>query len=175
MNKALLTYEGIEKVGAIHAYSYPTDEILPETFFLKGADCWGWATWSRSWALFEECGDLLLKKIQDNNLVHSFDLDGCAAFSRMLKDQVEGKIDSWAIRWHASMFINEKFCLHPGRSLVKNIGLDSSGTHCPKTNSFDTKLSRLPVSVGIPKLEESNFAREAIKKFFVKNDLLAKK
>ena len=26
---------------------------IPETFFVKGADCWGWATWKRGWDLFE--------------------------------------------------------------------------------------------------------------------------
>ena len=48
----------------------------------------------------------------------------------MLQNQIEGKIDSWAIRWDASMLINGKYCLHPTIPLVKNIGFDGSGVHC---------------------------------------------
>jgi GT2 family glycosyltransferase len=53
MNDALNTYEQDERVISVHGYTYPVDEPLPETFFLRGADCWGWATWKRGWELFE--------------------------------------------------------------------------------------------------------------------------
>jgi hypothetical protein len=52
----------------------------------------------------------------------------------MLKDQIEGKNDSWAIRWHASLFLNNIYCLHPTKAIVKNIGLDNSGIHCETTD-----------------------------------------
>jgi hypothetical protein len=55
----------------------------------------------------------------------------------MLKDQIDGKVDSWAIRWYASAFIKDKLTLYPSRSLVKNIGMDGSGTHVAKTNKFE--------------------------------------
>ena len=48
----------------------------------------------------------------------------------MLNDQIIGKNNSWAIRWHASLFLQNKLCLHPKIPIVKNIGLDGSGTHC---------------------------------------------
>ena len=52
----------------------------------------------------------------------------------MLRDQIKGENDSWAIRWHASLFLKDRFCLHPVKPIVRNIGLDNSGTHC---GSFD--------------------------------------
>ncbi len=48
----------------------------------------------------------------------------------MLRDQIDNKNNSWAIRWHVSLFLKNKFCLQPTRSLVKNIGFDGSGEHC---------------------------------------------
>ena len=47
MNYYLELYKNNNKVSSIHGYSYPTKK-LPDYFFLKGADCWGWATWSRA-------------------------------------------------------------------------------------------------------------------------------
>ena len=47
LNEALEMYAADERVVSAHAYVYPIARPLPETFFLRGADCWGWATWRR--------------------------------------------------------------------------------------------------------------------------------
>lgn len=131
MNDALNIYQNNPKVGCIHAWNYPinTSKYNKETFFLKGADCWGWATWKNSWILYESDGIKLLNYILNNNLIYEFNRRNTIDFIKMLKDQINNKNDSWAIRWHASLFINNKYCLHPVKPLIKNIGFDSSGTH----------------------------------------------
>ena len=68
MNNALVKYENEEKVISIHGYIYPIKNKLPETFFIKGADCWGWATWKRGWDLFEPNGQKLLDELLNKNL-----------------------------------------------------------------------------------------------------------
>ena len=132
MNEALALYMIEEKVGCIHAWNYCLDsnDYNDSTFFLRGADCWGWATWARSWNLFNQDGRELLNSIIIEKLEFDFDRRGTHPFTIMLKDQIEGKNDSWAIRWHASLFLMGKYCLQPTKSIVKNIGLDSSGVHC---------------------------------------------
>jgi GT2 family glycosyltransferase len=67
MNKALNIYDIETDVISIHGYVYPVKNRLPETFFLKGADCWGWATWKRGWDLFEADGKKLLRKLKERN------------------------------------------------------------------------------------------------------------
>ena len=59
MNQALELYKYEVRVASIHGYIYPI-ENLPETFFIKGADCWGWATWRNKWSIFESNGQKLL-------------------------------------------------------------------------------------------------------------------
>ena len=44
MNEGLNIYRHEEDVISIHGYVYPLVENLPETFFFRGTDCWGWAT-----------------------------------------------------------------------------------------------------------------------------------
>ena len=129
MNDALSVYRYDDAVASIHGFVYEM-EGLPETFFLKGADCWGWATWRRAWRVFDSDGRRLLRDIEKGGLQREFDLDGAAHYTQMLRDQIDGRNDSWAIRWHASAFLRGMLTLHPGRSLVRNIGLDGSGTHC---------------------------------------------
>lgn len=132
MNEALNLYVAEEKVGCIHAWNYFFNTVQSDetTFFLKGGDCWGWATWKRAWRDFNPDGNALLKQIEANNLQFEFDRKGTHGFTSMLNDQINGVNDSWAIRWHASLFLKNKFCLHPVKAVVKNIGLDNSGVHC---------------------------------------------
>jgi hypothetical protein len=129
MNDGLRLYRGVEELACIHGYVYPVEESLPETFLLRGADCWGWATWSRAWALFNPDGAELLRQLEERGLSGAFDFDGAAAYCDMLRAQIQGRNDSWAVRWHASAFLAERLTLYPGRSLVCNCGNDGSGTH----------------------------------------------
>jgi len=166
MNETLRFYKNADAVGSIHAYSYPCPNPLPETFFLRGADCWGWGTWKNSWNLFEENGQILLDKILKSELSYQFDLDGTYPFTQMLRNQISGRNNSWAIRWHASMFLANKLCLYPGKSLVKNIGFDGSGTHCMQTDKFDSIESDTPITIKKIKLIESSIARNCFKEYF---------
>lgn len=147
MNEALNLYKYDEKVGCIHAWNYTFKKnfIKQNTFFLKGADCWGWGTWKNSWDLFEKDGNELLRKFDDENQIYSFNRNGTHPFFDMLIDQIEGKNNSWAIRWHASLFLSNKYCLHPKYSLVVNIGLDGSGSHCGNEQLIQKTINNIKI------------------------------
>lgn len=168
MNNALDKYEKDERVISIHGYIYPV-KLLPETFFLRGADCWGWATWKRGWNLFNSDGEVLLNQLRRSGLIDLFDYNGGYQFSEMLNEQVKGLNDSWAIRWYASAFLANKLTLYPGRSLVCNIGNDGSGVHCPENSIFDIELSSEPIELNDIDIVESVAGREILEQFFKKN------
>ncbi len=166
MNEALNFYENTENIISIHGYNYPMNVNCPETFFIKDANCWGWATWKRGWDLFEPDGTRLLKELQEKKLVKKFDLNGSYHFTKMLKDQIEGKNNSWAIRWRASALINDKLTLYPGVSLIHNIGNEGSGTHCGETNIFDVDISKRHIIINNIPVEENIFMLKEIGKFY---------
>jgi hypothetical protein len=166
MNDALDLYKKEECVISIHGYIYPVAEKLPETFFLRGADCWGWATWKRGWDIFEPDARELLRQLSLQGLEKEFNYEGSYNFSGMLRLQVQGKVDSWAIRWYASAFLKGKLTLYPGRSLVQNIGHDSSGTHCGNTEIFSADLTDRPLTVNHLKIVENIKARAAVTNYF---------
>ncbi|NDG27534.1 MAG: glycosyltransferase family 2 protein, partial [Proteobacteria bacterium] len=154
--EGLSRYEKDERVASICGYMYPISPSgLPESFFMLGADCWGWATWKRSWQHFEADGSILLKNLKHQKLSWKFDLEGSYPYSKMLKNQTTGKNQSWAIRWHASTYLRNMLTLFPAISLVKNTGFDGSGTHCEKENTKESwdpfwfcKKPSLPDDVG---------------------------
>jgi hypothetical protein len=172
MNDALDLYANDNAVISVHGYIYPVASQLPETFFIRGADCWGWGTWKRGWDLFEEDGQKLLLELKKRKLSKAFDFNGKAKYCQMLQDQIAGKNDSWAVRWYASAFLKNKLTLYPGKSLVHNIGIDGSGTHIGthsgKTQSFDTELLDYQLTFDKLSICESKEARKAIEKFYNK-------
>ncbi|TGL90233.1 methyltransferase, TIGR04325 family [Leptospira congkakensis] len=167
MNLGLKKYKDVEKVASIHGYNYPIDtKGLKETFFIKGADCWGWGTWKRVWDQFETDGSKLLTELEDNNLLEEFNYGGHFKFSEMLKKQIEGKNDSWAVRWYASMFLLNKVTLYPKESLIQNIGLDSSGTHCNDDDFLSPSFSNQRVAYFPDKIENDRVARKRLSEYF---------
>jgi hypothetical protein len=162
MNDALSLYADDPRVASIHGYWYPMSRALPETFFLRGASCWGWATWSRAWRLFERDGRKLLAALEQGRLTRLFDLDGAMPYTRMLKDQIAGRNNSWAIRWHAANFLAGSLQLWPGSSLVRNVGFDGSGTHCAESDAYAVELSSRPIRVERVEAVESGEARAAL-------------
>jgi glycosyltransferase involved in cell wall biosynthesis len=166
MNEALEQFVDDDRVISVHGYVYPVDIELPEAFFLPGADCWGWATWRRGWEIFNPNGQYLLDELVRRHLIQEFDYNGAYPFSNMLKAQVKGANDSWAIRWHASAFLAGKLTLYPGRSLVHNSGNDGSGTHCGTSDSMDIKLSETKINLNNIAVESSRIGREAFEIFF---------
>jgi len=169
MNNALKMYNTETKVGCIHGWNFNLDTSNHHlsTFFLRGADCWGWATWDRAWSKFNPNGQELLNEIIIRNLKYQFNRRGNQDFFNMLKDQIEGKNDSWAVRWHASLFLQNMYCLHPTNALAINIGLDNSGIHC---GTIDIEQSTVQ-EINLDKIDivESEWFFKAFKKYS-KND-----
>ncbi len=140
MNNSLGFYEKEKAVASIHGYVYPI-KSLPNSFFIKGADCWGWATWKDRWVIFEKDGQKLLDELKLRKLERKADFNYNHDYIRMLKDQIKGKNDSWAVRWYLSALSKGMLTLYPGKSYVQNIGNDESGEHCGSTNIYDVELN----------------------------------
>lgn len=175
MNDGLVVYADDPQVAAIHGYLLPLLGELPETFFLKGADCWGWGTWARAWQHFNPDGADLLQQIKARGLAHEFDLGGRYPYVRMLRDQVAGRNQSWAIRWQASVFLRDMVTLYPHRSLVRNIGHDGSGTHAAPNPDFDVVLSPGPVAVSRQPALESPQGLAAVRAYHRRTRLSPRK
>ncbi len=176
MNEALELYKDEERVGHIQACDFTHDPSLPDTFLIKFTGSWGWATWSRAWKHFNPNGQQLLNELESRHLTQQFDFNGRYGFTRMLRRQIQGKNNSWAIRWNASLFLADILSLNVGRSLVQNEGFDGSGTNCGSGNLYQSDLwmDVLPVEKISP-VTENLAARKAFERYYARtNSLWAK-
>ncbi|HTY12893.1 MAG TPA: sugar transferase [Candidatus Omnitrophota bacterium] len=134
MNGALDGYESDKRIMSIGAYNYPKKLLkMPvdyrhDLFLSHRNTSWGWATWKDRWEMVDwELKDRRII-LNDNEAKARLNRGGDDLFD-MLKDQLTGKIDSWAIRFCYAHSVNGKYALLPVRSLVNNIGSDGTGTH----------------------------------------------
>lgn len=176
MNDALETYRDEERVGHIQACDFTHDPSLPDTFLIKWTGSWGWGTWDRAWKHFNADGKALLTELESRKLTYTFDFNGKYGYTRMLRRQIEGKNNSWAIRWNASLFLKGILSLNVGKSLVQNEGFDGSGTNCGGGGLYASELymERLPVKKISP-IEENIQARNAYVCYYARtNSFMAK-
>lgn len=171
MNEALEVYKNEPKVGHIQACDFTQDTTLPDTFLIKWTGSWGWATWERAWQHFNPNGKELLQELEQRKLTYTFDFNGKYGFTRMLRRQIEGKNNSWAIRWNASLFLKDILSLNVGRSLVQNEGFDGSGTNCGGGGLYASNLhlSRLDVQKISPIVEDKK-ARQAFVRYYARTN-----
>ena len=166
MNTALDIYEKYDEVMHISAYMFPVRGELPNTFFYRATSCWGWGTWKSAWDKFEPDVHKLLAGFQDRKKCWEFDIRGSMDYYKMLKHETFGEIDSWAIRWYASVFLNGGLCLHPGKSLVNNIGHDGSGLHCDCTNVYDVSVAQYKQFIFTKDIQENEQAVKLMSDFY---------
>lgn len=167
LNQALDYYEKEEKVMQVSGYMYPGEfGASGGSLFLPMISCWGWATWKRAWDQYDPAMTGYERLCRDRGLRKQFDLGGAYDYFDMLKRQVTGKIDSWGICWHLSVFMLQGLVLYPTRSMVRNIGVDGSGTHGGGTSQLQRDLSteepstsiRFPANVAIDEAALSQVA-----------------
>lgn len=145
MNDALEKYKDEDRVGTITAYVPPIKEQLPETFFLMYFMCWGWATWKRAWDLLEKDPKPLLRGLRFKKT--KFDVGGGVGNYGNLYCQKVGLVDSWYVRYYASLFLKGKLSFYPGHALAANNGLDGTGTHSKTSakNSYQVTCYNEPI------------------------------
>lgn len=146
INQALSFYKDKPQVMHVSGFIPPLGKKLPETLFLNLTSCWGWGSWKRAWNNFSDNSVQLYEKLNEQRLLNSFTFNHSNFFESLLKKNGEvekqhGKFDkyssdrswNWDVCWTASVTLAGGFCLHPGKSLIRNMGHDDTGIHCKES------------------------------------------
>ena len=106
---------------------------------------------------------LTKEQIKDFNLNNSYD------FWSQVVLNYQGKLNTWAIFWYLSVYLNNGLSLHPRENLTKNIGTDGSGVHfTSKTHIFDIELTDKESWQFPEEIMEHPLARRRLEDFFNK-------
>lgn len=92
-------------------------------------NCWGWATWSDRWRHYERDAEKLVREFSPED-IWRFNLDGVENKWDEVIANTDGRINTWAVFWYATIFKHGGLCLNPVCSFSRNIGFDGTGVHC---------------------------------------------
>lgn len=179
MNQALDYYKINKKIFSVSGYTIPVRASIDYKFdvycFLR-ASSWGWATWIDRWQDI----DWQVKDYSDfrkNKKANSEFDQGGKDLSGMLKRQMNGEINSWAIRWCYHQFKAKTLTVYPVISKVQNIGFNMEASNTNSYNRNYTTLDReLKTQFNMPSeviLEES-FVKQFQYFYSVKSRIIGK-
>lgn len=133
MNEALTFYKDETQIWSISGFAHDLPALQNysrDLYLFYRASSWGWATWSDRWEKMNWSVDDYQK--------FKFSIKKRLKFMRggddlptMLKAQMNGKIDSWAVIWYYRQSQLDKLTVYPVKSRIKNIGFES-GEHGTK-------------------------------------------
>ena len=168
MNQALNMYQDESQVMHISGYMFPinTKNIRDTTTFYNSASCWGWGTWANKWCNFNSDAQYIYDHVVESGRSRDFNIGGFGNFLRQLRKNINGTMDTWAIKWYGSIFIRNGHCLHPTTSLVRNIGNDDSGTNSKKSQYYDSTLIEYINIKKIPLKENTIIRKKMITYYF---------
>lgn len=169
MNDALNCYAETDEVMQVSGFMFDVDVKLPETFFYNVNSCWGWGTWKRAWQYYEDDPTSLLKRLTKVEGFSPYDFNGGqnnCFYDQLVKNHL-GDLKTWAVKWHTSMYLRDGYCLHPRKTLVKNIGFDAEGTNCLGADSrYEGDFTDRSISVEKIPVEKCQKAYEAVSAVF---------
>lgn len=134
MNDALNHYVDDPLAFSVTGHTFPEPFLsIPKDYGFDtyaGYRCssWSWGTWRDRWQRIDWSLDYFETFRCDSAAQQAFNRGG-QDLASMLALQHEKKIDSWAIRFCYAHHANGMRCIYPTQTLVRNIGLDNTGTH----------------------------------------------
>ena len=165
MNDALEFYKSNKAIWSITGFSFNLKSLAHydhDVYLSYRANSHSWGTWIDRW------NDVDWEVKDFEHLSHSpieiyhFNKGGNDLY-RMLRHQMHGERDSWAIRFCYSQSKHGMFAVYPKYSLVKNIGFDGTGTHCQKNDSID--YSNFTQDIESIKLENVDLDKRLVREF----------
>ncbi|RGN42094.1 MULTISPECIES: glycosyltransferase [unclassified Bacteroides] len=170
MNALLTTYENDERIFQVSGFGVKIN--VPsgykyDVYLNNRAHSWTWGTWKDRW-------DTVDWEVKDyNNLMHdktkqkAFNKGGSDLYG-MLKGFMQGKNNSWYIRFTYSMFLQNRYGVSPIKSLVINDGFRPESTHCNVYNRYKIDfLNEYKQEFSIPpKIEWDSRINKQAKKYW---------
>ena len=172
MNQALDYYQDNPRILSISGYSPIIKGLAKnEVYYTQRASSWGWACWEDRWNKIDWQAKSYELFVNDSEAKSRFNKMGSDMFL-MMKRQMQGNINSWAIRFCYHQFQNNLFSVHPAISKVQNAGFaEKNATNTiHKYNRFQSEFDTSE-SVHFNFDKEVQLEKDIIKQFIKDNSI----
>lgn len=123
-------------------------------YFSKYGQIWGWATWKRSWLLFE-------KSLNKTDRINFASKKEKKFWTKNFNDII------WDVQWAVySIWLNNGISVLPNVNLVTNIGFDTEGTNYKDERSINSKIQTQQIQFPLTHPKEISINKEQDAKIF---------
>jgi hypothetical protein len=151
-------------------------KIGVDYFFSDRFNAWGWATWKRSWKLY----DIDLKGYEEMKTTGQIKLVKNPPFEgilgkRLYKLLKSNKMDTWDYQWIFTCIVNSGHCIVPKVNLITNLGFGGGATHTINYNNSDKKIKRYDLTfplVSNPIIMNNFIYSKSYNRFFSRGGIL---
>lgn len=173
LNQSLEFYKNDNNIFSISGYTLnlPSLPGIKDYYFGYRASSWGWGIWRDRWNKIDWNVSDYDNFKNNKKAIEKFKRGG-SDLPRMLKNQITGKIDSWAIRFCYHQFKNNILTVFPAKSKLISIGFSEEATNTIGTKRFNTPLDEeLKREFEFQNFEkiDQNIIREFKSKFSIKS------
>lgn len=136
----LMRYRDDERIGHIGGCNLQLGRRWggASYYYSRYPHVWGWASWRRSWALY----DVELRRWPElratgwlRNWLGNIELQ--SSWTRIFDDVYEGKVDTWDYQWTFACWMQRALSVVPMTNLISNIGHGAGATHTLSASPYD--------------------------------------
>jgi len=148
----LIKYRNNERVMHIGGNNFQKGKRRgsADYYFSRVNHVWGWATWKKSWQLYDfslsdysiESCRLVLNKVFKEKYVQNY-------YQNLLSSFHTGKCDTWDYQWTYCIWKNQGVCIIPQVNLISNIGFGEDATHTYDETDWVGKMQSEEIEVKI--------------------------
>ncbi len=155
-------YQNDPRILSISADCFTPEKLHEDAsyYFSKYQHCWGWASWRRAWRLYDAALVAWPSFKQGGGLATCADGNSrvfTRHFAKAFDDVQFGRVDSWALQWMLTGWVNGMLTILPATNMVQNTGFGGDSTHTRESNDW---MSRLPAcDIAFPLVHPASIRR----------------
>lgn len=129
----LKKYKNNQHIGCIIGLNLKKGQQVTQSsyYFSKYNNCLAWATWKKSWDLFDK--DISFWPNMKSQKNWGIDSAICEEekkyWGKIFESYYQNEIDSWVYPWLASMWYKNKLTIFPKYNLISKIGINGLVNH----------------------------------------------
>lgn len=160
MDTMLNLYRDDNDIVGVCGYSYPIEwndnrggYVLNRNFF----SAWGWATWENKWSVLQDrINSEYFKDIaRDKKRMSKVRVNSPKSYYFLTRMIGKNNISTTDVTISIYMIDNEKYCIMPSLSMVRNCGWDGSGVNCDGSLNYDVMNQKIDDRSFISKVNKS--------------------
>lgn len=137
-------YKKNKNIGIITGNNFQNKPVDDNSYyFSKYSHIWGWATWRRTWKLYNDNDQKITNFIKSSKFKKICEISDEQKYWFDMHNQIKsGVLKSWAYYFLLNMWKNNYLTVTPNLNLIKNLDINSVSSSNPSDSGLKIELTK---------------------------------